>query len=76
MAIAWWKSNRDGRVTIWRINYVPRLDHMAAREDALHLTATIPSRLDHGYDEFAYTTIRFAAWRRSPSTRIGNTAPA
>jgi hypothetical protein len=57
-AVAWWQFNRDARARFWHINYVPRLDQMPARANALYLTATILARPDHDYDEFAYTTIR------------------
>ena len=60
-AIACWQGSRDARATIWHINYVPRLDQMPARSDALYVLATALARPEHNYDEFAYTTIRFVA---------------
>jgi len=57
-AITWWQLNRDARVHFVQINYVPRLDQIPARGDALYLTATVLDRPNHDFDEFAYTTIR------------------
>lgn len=57
-AIAWWQTNRSAAAHVLDINYVPRLDQMPARKDALYITRTILARPENDYDEFAFTTIR------------------
>ena len=67
-ALEWWSHCRSMRARILDINYVPRIDLMATRDNALYITLTLLAKPDNDYDEFAFTALRIVEGVGAAST--------
>jgi hypothetical protein len=67
-AIDWWDHCRSTRIHILEINFVPRIDQMPARDNAIYTTFTLLAKPYNDYDEFAYTALRIVEGIGATST--------
>jgi len=57
-AIEWWSHCRSMRAHFFDLNFVPRIDLMPSRDNALYVASTLIAQPDNNYDEYAFTALR------------------
>ena len=78
-ALEWWSHCRSMRAHILDINFVPRIDQMPSRDNALYITSAFIAQPYNNYDEFSYTAVRIVEGIGAVSTyahREYRTGPA